>query len=631
MMRTRVAGMDARGSRRIAAWARRAIVAVMPVATCVAAVHAGNVTPFTSEHLARGVIYNMMVSPPITSPMDGFGMAVADLDGDDDLDLVLLGRGDGLVGIYENVGSGFFVNRSSGSGIVPTPSGCGVVAFDYDRDGDLDLFIVQRTLPSRLWRNDGGFTFTDVTDSAGLTLSVFGAGCSVADFDGDGWLDLHVCAYSTTQRNRLFRNLGDGTFVDVAPALGVDSTGLSYQSVWSDFDGDGWPDLCVSNDRGVGNVPNQLHRNLGGTFADVSAASGMDVSLCSMGIACGDLNGTLRPDFYFTNLPDPLPPLKGANPLLLNTGKGTFVQAQSAWGVAHMRMSWAAIFWDFDNDGRMDLYVNSETLPNSLYRNMGTPPMADIAVAAGVMGTSALSYVSAIGDLDGDGDLDLVQNNYASAVRLYMNREGSQRRWLRLRIAGQGRVRDAVGASVTVHPVGVGGVSLSPQWREVLCGGNGYLGQNEMTLHFGLGNAATVPTVEVRWPGNGPTRTLTNARINGSWAVYPPSRLGDANGDGAVDTADWAALAAHGIGPLQRGAEMFDFNGDWHIGQSDVDAFWARASALRGDLNGDAVVDGTDLSMLLAAWGATGHAADLDLSGEVDGADLAFLLAGWTP
>jgi len=609
------------------AWCLAAAVLLCPT---LPTARAGSITPFTSEHVARGVIYNMMVSPPITSPMDGFGMAVADLDGDDDPDLVLLGRGDGLVGVYENLGSGFFANRSATSGIAPTPSGCGVSAFDYDRDGDLDLFIVQRTQPCRLWRNDGGFAFTDVTAAAGLSLSIFGAGCSAADFDGDGWLDLHVCAYSTTQRNRLFRNLGDGTFVDVAPQLGVDSTGLSYQSVWSDYNRDGWPDLCVSNDRGFGNVPNQLHRNVAGTFTDVSAQSGMDVSLCSMGIACGDVDGSLTPDYYFTNLPDPTPPLMGVNPLLLNAGNGTFVQAQAKWGVSHLRMSWAAIFWDFDNDGRLDLYVNSETLPNSLYRNLGTPPMADIAVAAGIAGTSALSYVSAIGDLDGDGDLDLVQNNYASAVRLYMNREGTERRWLRLRIAGEGRVRDAIGASATVHPVGAGGQQLAAQWREVLCGGNGYLGQNEMTLHFGLGTAASVPVVEVRWPGNGPVRMLANPRVSASWAVYPPSRLGDADGDGAVGASDWLALVTHGTGPLQRGAEMFDFDGDWDIGSDDVSAFWARASVLRGDISGDAKIDGTDLGMLLAAWGAVAHPADLDLSGEVDGADLAFLLASWT-
>ncbi|MFM7051905.1 MAG: FG-GAP repeat domain-containing protein, partial [Planctomycetota bacterium] len=235
---------------------------------------AQSVAPFTSEHSARGVTYNMMFAPPIANPQDGFGMAAADLDGDDDLDLVLLGRIDGLVGVYENNGAGLFTNRSVSSGIPATTAGCGVCAFDYDRDGDLDLYIAQKNQPARLLRNNGGFTFTNVAAAAGVAESVAATGCSVADYDGDGWPDLYLCIYATTAPNRLYRNRGDGTFENTAPALGVGSAGLSYQAVWSDYDRDGWPDLTVSNDRGFGNVPNQLWRNQQGAFVDVSAASG---------------------------------------------------------------------------------------------------------------------------------------------------------------------------------------------------------------------------------------------------------------------------------------------------------------------------------------------------------------------
>jgi hypothetical protein len=252
--------------------------------------------------------------------------------------------------------------------------------------------------------------------------------------------------------NRLYRNLGNGTFVDVAASLGVASTGLSYQSVWSDYDRDTWPDLCVSNDRGFGNVPNQLHRNLGnGTFTDVSASSGLNVALCSMGIACADLTGDGRSDYYFTNVPDPTPPLNGVNPLMIGSTKGTFTQADALWGVSNIKFSWAAIFFDFDNDADLDLYVNNEFLPNALFRNPGAPPMADVAAAAGVTGTANLSYCSIVGDLDRDGDQDLLLNNYGGPVRLFMNQEGQQRSWLRLRVAGEGRVRDAIGASATLR------------------------------------------------------------------------------------------------------------------------------------------------------------------------------------
>ena len=592
---------------------------------------AGGVSPFTSEHSARGVIYNMMLAPPIVNPQEGFGMACADLDGDGDLDLVLLGRADGLVGVFENNGVGTFTNRSATTGIPSTPSGCGVCAFDYDRDGDLDLFIAQKNLASRLLRNNGGMQFTDVALSAGVATPAPATGCAAADFDGDGWLDLHLCTYATGVPNRLYRNRGDGTFEDVAGALGVDSYGFSYQSVWSDYDRDSWPDLCVSNDRGFGNVPNQLWRNTGGAFTDRSDQSGMDVSLCSMGVACGDLDGDLRSDFYFTNVPDPTPPLLGVNPLMMSAGEGAFVQQDALWGVSHGKMSWAAILWDFDNDADLDLYVNNETVANTLYRNPGAPPMTDIAAAAGVAGTAPLSFVSVVGDLDRDGDLDLVQNNYAGAVRLYINNEGAQRAWLRLRVAGEGRVRDAIGASATVVVPGAKpGQASHAQWREVLCGGNGYLGQNETTLHFGLGAAASVESVLVRWPAGGPVRTLTNVPMRAQWTAYPPSRLGDVDGDGSVSASDWAQFAQWGTGAVLAGREMLDFDGDFDLDASDVAAFWARSASLRGDLDGDGSISASDLATMLGAWGQSGVAADLDLDGLVGASDLAALLGGWT-
>ncbi|MFM1823522.1 MAG: hypothetical protein RI967_1788, partial [Planctomycetota bacterium] len=589
---------------------------------------AQTVAPFTSEHSPRGVIYNMLFAPPITAPQDGFPMAVADLDGDGDADLVLTGRIDGQIGVFENTGAGVFVNRSAASGLANMTSVQGMSAFDADRDGDLDLFLANRHGACRLYRNDGGLAFTDVTAAAGVGVTVPATGTSVVDFDGDGDLDLHLSSYSAVARNILFRNNGDWTFTDVAPALGLDSAGLSYQSVWSDVDLDGDSDLVVSNDRGFGNVPNQLWRNDGGTFTDISAASGMDVSLCSMGVACGDLDGDGRPDFYFTNLPDPAPPLFGANPLLLNAPGPVFTEAQEAWGVASFRMSWGAVFWDFDNDGDLDLYVNNETQPNALYRNAGAPPMTDIAALVGVTGTGNLSYCSVVGDLDRDGDLDLLLNNYGSATRLLMNQEGQRRAWLRMRVAGEGRLRDAAGASARVMsraPKAKSGKSPAlVQWREVLVGGNGFVGQHESTLHFGLGAASAVESIEVRWPAGegGATRVLTGYGAGVEWTAYPPSRLGDVEGDGVVGLADWTAFAVAGFGAVSPGREMFDFDGDGDRDAGDLAAFWSRASIARGDLDGDGVVNAGDLAILLGAWGTGGVPADLDLDGTVNAGDL---------
>jgi hypothetical protein len=600
------------------------------VAALSAATVAVAQVPFTSEHAARGVIYNMTLSPPFDMPQEGYGMAIADLDGDDDLDLVLTGRADGLIGIFENTGAGSFINRSAVAGAGNALSAQGVSAFDHDRDGDLDLFIAQRHHPCRFLRNDGGMAFTDRSASSGLGFSAMCTGTSVADIDGDGWLDLHVCTYQVGTANRLYRNRGDGTFEDVAPSLGVASLGLSYQSTFADVDADGWPDLAVSNDRGFGNVPNQLWRNLGGlAFQDIGAASGFSVALCSMGMAVGDPDNDLRPDFYFTNVPDPTPPLFGVNPLMLQSSPLAFAQADAAWGVSNLRFSWGTFFFDVDNDADHDLYVNNETTPNRLYVNPGTPPMVDRGVEYAVTGTSALSFSSAMGDLDRDGDLDIVINNYGSATRLLMNQDGQQRSWLRLRVAGPGRVRNAIGAIATLQANAVNGSTPAPQRRQVLCGGNGYLSQHETTLHFGLGAATGASSITVQWPAGGGTRTLLNLAEGLSWTAYPDARLGDLQGDGTVDGSDWAAMAAFGPGPIAPGREMFDFDGDGDLDPIDAEAFWARSSVRRGDLNGDGTVDGADLGAMLGSWGGSNNAADLNLDGSVGGADLGALLGGW--
>jgi len=591
---------------------------------------AAQVVPFTSEHAARGVIYNMTLSPPFDLPQEGYGMAVADLDGDDDLDLVLTGRADGLIGIFENTGSGTFINRSAVAGAGNALSAQGVSAFDYDRDGDLDLFIAQRHHPCRFLRNNGGLSFTDMSAASGLGFSAMCTGTSVADVDGDGWLDLYVCTYLVGTPNRLYRNRGDGTFEEIAAARGVNSVGLSYQSTFADVDADGWPDLAVSNDRGFGNVPNQLWRNVAGSaFHDIGAASGFSVALCSMGMAVGDPDNDLRPDFYFTNVPDPAPPLFGVNPLMLQSGPLAFTQADAAWGVSNQRFSWGTFFFDVDNDGDQDLYVNNETTPNRLYVNPGAPPMVDRGVEYAVTGTSALSFSSAMGDLDRDGDLDILVNNYGSATRLLMNQDGQQRSWLRLRVAGTGRVRDAIGAIATVQPTAVGGVVPAPQRRQVLCGGNGYLSQHETMLHFGLGASTGAASIIVQWPAGGGSRTLLNLAEGAVWTAYPDARLGDLQGDGVIDVTDWSAMANFGPGPIAPGREMFDLDGDGDLDSIDADAFWARAAVRRGDLNGDGSIDGADLGAMLGAWGTSNSTADLNLDGSVGGADLGALLGGW--
>lgn len=592
--------------------------------------------PFTSEATQRGISYTMPPWPTWNSGVPGFGMALVDLSGSGDLDLVLIGRSNGLPGIFENLGHGQFVNRSFTSGIPPLAAASVVVAFDFDDDGLPDLFFGQLGAGNRLYRNLGGFQFADVTANSGLEGSFQTKGACVADFDGDGRLDLYLCNFhdpdsEAGRRNRLYRNLGNGRFTDVAPLLGgdLDMQAPSFQCAWVDVDGDSWPDLHVVNDRGWVGGPNRLYLNKGGTLVDATAASGLGVAADSMCLAVGDLDGDLRPDFYITNSPNSMPPLHGANALVLSGGSWPYTLSQEQWGVAHHQMSWGGLFWDFDNDGLLDLYVNTELAANALYRQVKPGVLADAAAEFAIQGSSGASFVSIFGDVDGDGSLDLVQNNHGGAVRLYMNHEGRRRNSLRLRVLDPHRPGDAIAAQAEVL---FGAATAAPQrrWSQVILGGNSYLGQNESTLHFGLGPHSQAEEVVVRWPADGPVRVLRNLPANRTWTIHPPSRLGDANGDGRLDGKDLAVLLAHFGEPIEPGLEILDLDGDSWIGAGDLDALFEAAGWLRADLDLDGRVGGADLAWLLSRWGAAEPLADLDGDGAVGGSDLAALLAAWS-
>lgn len=599
------------------------------------AIARGDIVPFSNEAAPRGIAYSMMAYPPI-SGFYGFGCALADLDADGDEDAVLLGAASGQVGIYENVG-GSFVDRSGTSGIFPMTSLSSMAIADYDRDGDEDMFLSRVLEPSLLFRNDGGFHFTDVTLSAGIDTQRMTKGACWGDCDGDGDVDLFLCNYvlffapPEASRNQLYRNNGDGTFTDVAPELGLDDDGASLQAVWTDFDRDGDADLYLSNDRGPGPTgkPNRLYRNEGdGTFTEIGDPSGAGVRLCSMGLACGDVDGNGLVDLYCTNKNDTTPPpLFGAFPLLLQASPGTFGQGQEAWGVAHPTATWGwgSTFFDWNNDGLLDLYVHDQFAPNSLFENRGSPPLVDVAAEAGIAGSSNASYCSAFGDVDDDGDIDVLMNSMGENVSLYINNEGGRRGGaIRFRVTDLSSRSAAVGASVELV---VGGVA---RYRESYAGGNGYLGQSAMSLHVGLGEATVATSGIVRWPANGPVRTFSSIPA-GCWTIHPPARLGDVDADGDVDLDDRTAFCA-ARGPVVSGTEILDFDGDFTIGAGDVAEFrdrYVTPKRLWSDLDLDGTVNAADLAVLLGAWGSPDCAADLDGDGTVAAADLSLLLGDW--
>lgn len=523
--------------------------------------------PFTEESLARGVSYSVPSVPPIPY---GRGLAFVDLDGDRDPDLVCTGAATSEVGIFENVG-GSFINRSAGSGIPLMAAASGVVAFDFDGDADLDLFISQWNLESKLLRNDGNFHFTDVSMSTGLACVGPGTGPTVADYDGDGWLDLFVAFYG--EENHLYRNEGGQMFEDESTEAGISGVFNTLQSAFFDMDMDGDKDLYVSNDqRSPFNVAeyNRLFENVNGTFVEISSQSGANIGLNSMNIGLADIDNNGYLDIYCTNWSIPDYGYFYPCYLLMNSGNGTFTQQQQAAGVESFRFGWGAVFIDFNNDKMLDLYVCNQIGNNRLYVNKGQWPFVDEANLYGVHLGGDTRCV-AVADIDADGDLDMAVQKYDDHVHLYVNHEGTQRNWLRIEPVGRLPNRQSIGATVRVRN--------GPVWRmsELLSGSN-YKVQNELVAHFGMDGDAAAEEVEVRWY-DGASRTLTMLPANQVYRIYHPDLLGDLDEDGSIGPLEYAAFVEALLAPDDfTEPERLDFNGDTRIDGGDIQGWIERVT-----------------------------------------------------
>lgn len=602
--------------------------------------------PFTEEAQARGINYT-----PDEFVWGGHGMTFADLDNDGDPDLVTIGAEDGTLGIFDNDGAGAFTDRFATTGIPTVTHASAVIAADYDRDGDLDLFIGRKLgSADMLLRNDGDFQFSDVSVLAGFTdPDTRSAGCAWGDYDGDGWLDLYLA--NNEGPNQLYHNLGDGSFEQVAVAMGVDlGDDPTLQPVFFDFDHDGDPDLYVGNDKGQGCVDyqNHLFENVGGTFEEITEVSGTEACVGNMGLGIGDFDGNGYQDVYCTNCPP-------GNVLLMNAGDGTFSHQEVETETQSFATGWAAHFFDYDNDGVLDLYVCNSDAPNRLYRHQGAWPCEEIAAEMGV-DVGNWSYTMAVADIDDDGDLDMAVANYFEPVRLFINNEGQNRRWIKFDVVGTGPMHYAIGANVNVR--------TGETWRlrEVIAGSN-YKSQNELRIHVGVNDALIVDEVTVHWSG-GLMRTLLSLPTNLTWTLYPPDKLGDADQDGDRQLDDFIVFAACFDAPVTPGCEMMDYDGSGLVDIDDFASFLAEyddapidcndnqvldleeilldpqldldgdgmldSCACPADADGDGEVDVADLLALLAAWGTDpGGPPDVDGDGDVDVADLLALIAAW--
>ena len=596
----------------------------------------GTFTPFVNEANARGAIATTLGSPQ-TVGQYGFGVGLADLDRDGDADLVALGNVASLVSIFENTGSGQFIDRTASCGITGLLSPGGFGAADLDADGDLDLVISQRGHGTRLFLQVAPLVFADATAGSGLDSPWVGRCVAMGDLDGDGWVDVLVGNYAgliagtdDAHATAYLNQAGSGTFIESSAWCGLDQPSHNFMVSPADLDRDGDPDLYVSNDRAhVGPIlsSNRLLRNDRGRWTDLTPACGdAGSAFFSMGVARADMDGNGLVDLLCTNVTAANQPLGAVHPLFMQVSPMLWDEQSTARGVvtASNLTGWSVQAFDADNDGDPDLHIVHQAAQDRFFLNTDGQ-FTDLTTAAALGGGPQVDYGSAVADVDGDGALDVVTNPLGAPLRLFMNKEGRRRPAVRIRVEGQWPNIDAIGALVDVEAGG----RTTP--LEVCAGGVGYLGMNDLRVHAGLGDAPRADRVTVTWPWTGTTRTITALPAGACWTVHPPERLGDGNDDWRVDAEDRAMLSGCvGESPITCPCLVFDFNGDGEITSGDTEAFDHRAALARCDFDLDGDVDGADLATLVAGWSTGDPRLDATGDGAVTGADLAALLAEWS-
>ena len=486
----------------------------------------------------------------------GSGALFFDYDNDGWIDLFLVDGGsiaDNAVSararhrLFRNAGKGVFKDATESSGIRHQEYGMGACAGDVDNDGRIDLYITNYG-PNVLYRNGGNGVFTDVTRAAGVGLAGWSTSCAFLDIDGDGDLDLFVTNYldapKTNNRfcgdpqrrirvychplvypavaNVLYRNDGKGAFTDVSAETGLNKyLGNGLGVAVGDYDDDGRPDVFVAND----SVPNFLfHNEGGGRFSEIGLLAGVAVARdgkprAGMGTEFADYNGDGRLDLVVTNHEFE------TTSLFRNDGGSSFVDTTLDAGISSATLPFVGFgvgFFDFDNDADLDLsIVNGHVIDNTalfragsthaqrklLFLNTNGRRFAEISQQSGSgFAKDGVGRTLIGGDIDNDGDIDLVVTNNGGAAEILRNTGGNARNAVEIRVVGTRSNRDGLGARLTITAGG------RTQVREIKSGSS-YLGQNDLRAHVGLGEATRVDRIDVRWPA-GQTESIRDVAAN---------------------------------------------------------------------------------------------------------------------
>lgn len=597
---------------------------------------------------------------PGTSFMTG-GVAAGDYDGDGLTDLIFTRLNDTDI-FYRNLGNGTFESRTTVAGFSAATLTNGVVSGDVDNDGDLDLYMTGATGETRnfLYLNDGSGVFADAGTSrtAALANGIArnGQGASFGDYNNDGYLDLVTADWghaATESQSRLLENRGGsmaGFFDDVTTAAGIDVYPKADTERFAprliDLDRDGHLDLAIAADFETSQL---FWSNGDGTFTDGTVAAGVGTDDNGMGSTFGDYDGDGDLDWFITNItpaPGAPPAFGGFNRLYRNDGNRQFTDVTLEAGVRDSRWSWGTTFFDYDNDGDLDLIATNgyngfgwSDDQTFLWRN-DDGVFTDVSDEMGVTDTGQGRGLAHL-DYDNDGDLDIIVVNNEAQPVLYRNDGGNANDYLRIDLEGTVSNRDGIGAFITVTP------NLdTPESRMVweIDGGSSFLSQNEHTAHFGLGQLeGNVDVVTIEWPSgivqhlrDITTNQTVNVLENGTQLI-----VGDVDFSETIDAGDvdWLRIAVDQPQMLEAifavsAIEAGDLTEDGTINEDDVAYLLSELVGTNyGDFNFDGTVDQVDLTLWQTGFGTTSSAsyADGDINGDgsVDGSDFLALQANY--